>query len=261
MASNHVADYLGRGTHAARPATPPVLTGEIAIYYETDTTNTFVWTGSAWAQINGGGSSGQKFLASGLTAPTPGSFTWVNQGGASFTANAGGPTTFICPAGSGDSLRLNVVNVPGSEPWTATMQAAVFTPGVNFTAAGLALYDGTKIINLAINAASGSNLALNVTRWNTTSSFSATSFTKAFWWPGPALFFRIYDDATNNNFQVSPDGQTSTFETLYAEAKGAFLTATKVGPCMDNNGTSNGNLVMNIAQWEAVTGTGTALAF
>ena len=52
--------YLEEGTHAARPATPATPTGGIAIYYETDTTNTFLWdtAGAAWVEIAVGGSVG-----------------------------------------------------------------------------------------------------------------------------------------------------------------------------------------------------------
>lgn len=49
---------MGAGTHASRPATPSVPTGGTSIYYETDTTNTFAWSGSAWVQINGTGGGG-----------------------------------------------------------------------------------------------------------------------------------------------------------------------------------------------------------
>lgn len=56
--STLITDYLGEGTHAARPTSPSVPTGGTAIYYETDTTNTFAWSGSAWVQINGTGGGG-----------------------------------------------------------------------------------------------------------------------------------------------------------------------------------------------------------
>lgn len=52
--STSILDYLRYDTHANRPASPPVGTAT-AVYYETDTTNTFVWSGSAWVQVNGGG--------------------------------------------------------------------------------------------------------------------------------------------------------------------------------------------------------------
>lgn len=56
--STLITDYLGEGLHAARPATPNIPAGGTAIYYETDTTNTFAWSGSAWVQINGTGGGG-----------------------------------------------------------------------------------------------------------------------------------------------------------------------------------------------------------
>jgi hypothetical protein len=60
-------DYLGVGTHAARPATPPV--GSLAaFYYETDTTNTFIWTGSAWSQVNGGSAGALTLITEVVTS-------------------------------------------------------------------------------------------------------------------------------------------------------------------------------------------------
>ena len=53
-----ISAYLMTGTHAARPTNPGLPTGTTGIYYETDTTNWFGWTGSAWAQINASSSGG-----------------------------------------------------------------------------------------------------------------------------------------------------------------------------------------------------------
>lgn len=62
--STLITDYMAEGTHAARPATPNVPAGGSAIYYETDTTNTFAWSGAAWVQINGGAPSVVQSAAS-----------------------------------------------------------------------------------------------------------------------------------------------------------------------------------------------------
>ncbi len=56
MSSTLVTDYLGRGTHAARPASPPIPAGGTAFYFETDTTSWCGWTGSAWVVIASGAS-------------------------------------------------------------------------------------------------------------------------------------------------------------------------------------------------------------
>ncbi len=51
-----ITDYLGRGTFAARPATPPVPTGGTGFYYATDTTVLYVWDGTAWQTVKAVGS-------------------------------------------------------------------------------------------------------------------------------------------------------------------------------------------------------------
>ncbi|MDE2097513.1 MAG: hypothetical protein KGL39_09730 [Patescibacteria group bacterium] len=56
--STLITDYLGRGTHAARPAAPNVPAGGTAAYYETDTGNSFIWSGGAWVQLNSSGGGG-----------------------------------------------------------------------------------------------------------------------------------------------------------------------------------------------------------
>ena len=67
--STLITDYLGRGTHAARPASPPIPAGGTAFYYETDTTNTFVWIGASWVQVNGGGGASEPSINAFTTVP------------------------------------------------------------------------------------------------------------------------------------------------------------------------------------------------
>jgi len=64
-ASGLISSYLAYGTHASRPVTPNVGTGVTSLYYETDTTNTFAWSGSAWVQVNsaGGGAGAMTQIA------------------------------------------------------------------------------------------------------------------------------------------------------------------------------------------------------
>jgi len=62
--STSILDYLGEGTHADRPAAPPIGAGGIAIYYETDTTSAFLWdtAGAAWVAVGGGGGSAAAWI-------------------------------------------------------------------------------------------------------------------------------------------------------------------------------------------------------
>src|SRR5579859_148761 len=75
--SSRIIDYLGEGTHAARPVTPTLMAGGIGLYYETDTLKLFMWdvAGAAWVQISAGG--------------TPGTVTEVDTG----AGLTGGPIT------------------------------------------------------------------------------------------------------------------------------------------------------------------------
>src|SRR6267154_81673 len=57
-----VTDYLGRGTLASRPATPPIPAGGTGIYYATDTGVPAIWNGSAWVSL---GSVSAQFNISG----------------------------------------------------------------------------------------------------------------------------------------------------------------------------------------------------
>jgi hypothetical protein len=66
--STLITDYLGRGLAAARPVTPPVAAGALAIYYATDTGSLSRWTGSAWADVLTSGVGGPTWT-SGTAAP------------------------------------------------------------------------------------------------------------------------------------------------------------------------------------------------
>lgn len=57
-----ITDYIGKGLHADRPASPSIASGETAIYYETDTGHTFVWSGAAWIQVDDGGGGGSPTI-------------------------------------------------------------------------------------------------------------------------------------------------------------------------------------------------------
>lgn len=101
-ASNLISDYIQYGLHSARPASPNVPAGASAIYYETDTTDAFIWSGTAWKQIvgSGGGGSNPAIVQSGFaagsisgvtlgTAPTAGNVIIAFMAGSSGTAGTG----------------------------------------------------------------------------------------------------------------------------------------------------------------------------
>lgn len=80
--STLITDYIAEGTHAARPTTPNVPAGASSLYYETDTSNTFAWSGSAWVQVNGG--AGVSIVQNGSGS---GSIQGVTLGSAPISGN------------------------------------------------------------------------------------------------------------------------------------------------------------------------------
>ena len=69
--STLIKDYLGVGTLAARPVTPPVAAGVAAFYFATDNTNTYVWSGSAWVQVNVAGATAVTLIATNTPRKPP----------------------------------------------------------------------------------------------------------------------------------------------------------------------------------------------
>lgn len=51
MASGLIVTYLGEGLLSARPATPNIGTGVIAIWYSTDTTMLSAYVDGAWKNV------------------------------------------------------------------------------------------------------------------------------------------------------------------------------------------------------------------
>jgi hypothetical protein len=115
-----ITDYLGSGTHAERPATPNIPATGTAFYYETDTTDTFGWTGSAWVQNLGTtGATGPAGPtgATGATGPT-------GATGATGATGPTGATGATGPAGSsgsggGSGLFAGLITAPpAAAGWT-----------------------------------------------------------------------------------------------------------------------------------------------
>lgn len=50
MASGRLADYIGRGVIADRPATPTLHAEAFGMYYATDTDELSIWDGTAWRE-------------------------------------------------------------------------------------------------------------------------------------------------------------------------------------------------------------------
>ena len=56
--STIIIDYLGSGTFANRPATPPIASSATSFYFATDTVVLYIWNGAAWVIVGSGTGGG-----------------------------------------------------------------------------------------------------------------------------------------------------------------------------------------------------------
>lgn len=194
--------------------------------------------------------------------PTGSSFTWLNQGGASYAEYVNGPITLTVPAQSGDQLRGIGRAPPTSTPYTLTAKIDTMLWGKNFYVAGVYVIDSSgKMLALVYQTSTGSSEtqhSIGVTRWNSASSFNSTAKGEQVsesrtWW------LRINNDGTNWNFSISPNG--ADWMSFWSEGVTSFLgpTITSLGVFGDNNDTGGIGLSSFISVWsyELASGSGT----
>jgi len=171
--STKMTDWLGSGPHSSRPASPPVSASGLPIFFETDTMNTFVWTGSAWLQLNaaaGGvtpatttanitltsiGSSYTLALAGYYTSFNNGSFVWIEDSSGNYlggkVTSGGGTaapvvTSYWQSASSGTVLSGAGVTFSGLHPGITTTTGGITIPAPG-TAVSVPVIDGSAYPN------------------------------------------------------------------------------------------------------------------
>jgi hypothetical protein len=176
VASTLITDYLGVGTHAARPATPNIPTGGTALYYETDTTNTFAWSGSAWVQINaaGGGLTAPALVQDGVAAsatvqsvtlgaaPTNGNLLVALVMGASASKNTGWQLLYASDAGGVHSSNCFIKRCGAGE-------SATQTPILSAVSGTIAMFELSNacVAGPNFNDGSSTTLTLNADAYGT----------------------------------------------------------------------------------------------
>ena len=185
----------GYGTLSSEPsASSP--TGEI--YLASDAARVDISDGTNW----------HSFAPIFPITPPPLVATWNTtniSGSVTLTDSNAGPFLYA-PAGSG-TLRMVMKTAP-STPYTIT---AAFLCQMSISSSyrtGLIIRDssGGKLTTFGM-AANGGPITLNISQWNSITSFSSNIVNIAIGWNSPWLFFRIHDDGTNRSYWVSVDGR------------------------------------------------------
>ncbi len=165
-----------------------------------------------------------------IMSPTPtsagiGLTNWLNQGTSTVTDSATGVTLDVPPIGA------TVANVTArymaapSTPYSIRALIGATRASNSYNAVGIGWYDGTnKLHLLTLTTSNGGVPILEVTKWNSPTSYSAadfTSFGNAFSQP---IWMEIRDNGSTVAFAFSQDG--ANYLTLFSVAKASgFLGA------------------------------------
>jgi hypothetical protein len=234
--STLITTYLSEGTHADRPTTPALPAGGIAIYYETDTTSSFVYdqSSSSWVALGGGGGGGGNSWPWVVTPPTTGLFTtqsYASGATASIATSGHCYTLTATDVGSGGNLfRFTGKAVP-TGAWSAV--ATFLPPGYGrneYVRVGLALYNlgSTAALHLAMDSASGSpQFALSY--WNNNTTYGTTVASQdCTWWGEPVMFKINFDGSSTYTFYYSLDAATTWIQLATASTT-SYFTADHIG--------------------------------
>jgi len=186
-------DFVGSGTYAARPASIANNAGRI--YLPTDKPVICRDTGAGWVEW-------ETDTGSPLALPNSGSFSWVNQGGASI-ATVNGRDVLTSPSGSVIRGR----SVASSNPMTITARLVLACPVGGNSEAGLFIGDGTKFVTWAAFTTFGGG-AMRTAKWTSNSVYSAnySQRTPMEGYSSVPNWLRITDDGTNFLFYLSQNG-------------------------------------------------------
>ena len=162
----------------------------------------------------------------GLVAPPPSGWLWINQGTASVSLDSNGRITLRAPTVVGFNHRIRVRPAP-STPYIITTASYYYTPDPSATTYLLFRdsVSGRLVVLIQDTHSTSGAIAGGITlvqRWNSPTSFNSTQGTTTSP-PTKNLSWRqIEDDGTTIYFRVSPDGVN--WVTIHSESRTAWLT-------------------------------------
>lgn len=160
-------------------------------------------------------------------------------------ADVGMTIDFGAPV-AGDKLRMayKTIAAPASD-WSLTIRMPILIQGIDYTTAGIGLYDSTstKLITFGLNSVGH----LTVTRWSagvggafSSNDYDGVSAGRDIEW------FRIVHTGSTYEFWCSPDGKI--WFLVNSQSDTGFLTSRcdRVGPCVKYTRTTGGHQVASV---------------
>ncbi len=189
-------------------------------------------TGAAWTYYFGGRA---------VTPPVNASFSWVNQGSATVTAQTNGAITMDVPAAPGDSLHFYYLATPGT-PYTRVwrVQNTILTGTASSSFSGVCFQETSSGKFICLYVGNAQNAAINVARWTNSTTFDVNSSFNSIGMVGlvgaPCITYRLGDTGTNLTFEYSGDNGGSWIN-LLTQSRSAYFTTgpDRIGIAIDPN--------------------------
>ncbi len=174
--------------------------------------------GSITIATTGGGSGGglyNQVLSATPTSAGTGLTNWLNQGSATVADSSVGICINAPAATANVTARYAAAPTP---PYTITALISGTRNALSYNNIGIGWYDGTnKLHVIAYTVANSGFPFLEVSRWNSPTSYNSDDFTGNQFDLAEPIWLQIADDGTNVSFGFSQDG--ANFLTLYSVAK------------------------------------------
>jgi hypothetical protein len=226
------------GTTSGLPAAGD--TNKNHLYLPTDGPIIQQSSGSAWSPY------GPLFP---LTKP-PAAGTWTTSGisGSITLSDSNAGPVLHAPGNSGTAVyRMALISAPAT-PYTITAGFLAQGPINANLRWGLIWRNSssTKIISFG-HTCNGGPLELNVSQFNSSTSFSSNPLTVNWATFAPVLWLRIKDDGSNRTYYTSADGVNWTQQ--FTDTHTNFFTPDQVGWGLYDNGNSSVNFDFTLISW------------
>jgi len=178
-------------------------------------------------------------------------WTWRNQGTATVTFSKG--ALIITDSPNVGHCRILEQSLP-SPPYEFTLKVGLSAQPLNYAIAGFSLFESasSKLITYHINANSSTKFSINVTRFNSVSSYNSDIYVGPTLGDRPTLvYMRVSYDGSNINYLISPDG-VSFYKLASSTGSGnGFLISApdKIGIVINNTNNQQTQNIMGDFHW------------